>query len=184
MIEDWKSFPFVGGGRRGQTGYEPALRSNRETLLQDHSTAAGGGITAEVTQKSRGNFVLTSQGTFHRFSSHDSTAKKGPRAAEELARRKLNITPAGKGNRRPAAPERRSGRGCWNEAFRGWERHMGGPEGKVLELDWEEGSAEVWLSQCGIIIIIIKEIFLLLLLLSCYYAFLLLYICLVLVYVR
>lgn len=83
MIEDEKSFPFVGrevGG--GQTGYEPTLGSNRETLLQDHSTAAGRGITAEVTQKSRGNFVLTSQGTFQRFSSHDSTAtKKKKRAA-------------------------------------------------------------------------------------------------------
>lgn len=96
----------MGGG--GQTGYKPTPKSNTETLSQDHSTAAGRGITVEVTQKSRGNFVLTSQGTFHRFSSHDSTTKKGPRAAEELARRKLNITPGGKGNSRPAAPERRS----------------------------------------------------------------------------
>lgn len=72
------------GVGRGQTGYKPTLKSNRETLSQDHSTAAGRGITVEVTQKSRGNFVLTSQGTFHRFSSHESTTKKkGPRAAEE-----------------------------------------------------------------------------------------------------
>lgn len=93
---DERSFA-IAGRRRGQTGYKPTPRSNRETRLQDHGTAAGGGITTEVTQKSRGNFVLTSQGTLDRFSSRGSTTKKEPCAAEELARRKLNITPGGKG---------------------------------------------------------------------------------------
>lgn len=47
-----------------------------ENHSQDHSTAAGEGITVQVTQKSRGNFVLTSQGTFHHFSNYASTTKK------------------------------------------------------------------------------------------------------------
>lgn len=68
---------------RGEAERTSRLQANAETLLQDHSTAAGGGITAEVTQKSRGNFVLTSQGAFQRFSSRRSTTKKRRRAPQK-----------------------------------------------------------------------------------------------------
>lgn len=97
---------------RGEAERTSRLQANAETLLQDHSTAAGGGITAEVTQKSRGNFVLTSQGAFQRFSTRRSTTKKKKAcAAEELARRKLNITPGGKGREQSSSPERGGGAG-------------------------------------------------------------------------
>lgn len=43
-----------------------------------YRTEAAKGITVEVTQKSRGNFVLTSQGKFQHFRNCAWTTKKSP----------------------------------------------------------------------------------------------------------